>query len=126
MDSTTKAEDVLAVFKELSAVQGQIETIKGQMKYYRESAAMSFISVTLEQEWISQPLETGTWKPEGVLKSIAEAWVGTYHVVATLAMWGGIYCLPILLVLGIVGGLLYTVARLTVRRQRRGQKPPAE
>ncbi len=124
MDSTTKAEDVLAVFKELSSVQGQIEIIKGQMKYYSDSAAMSLISVSIEQEWISQPIETGSWKPEGVLKSIAEAWVGTYHVVATLAMWGGIYCLPILLVLGIVGGLLYAAGRLFLRRQRRAPKPP--
>ncbi len=125
MDTTTKAEDVLAIYKEIASVQGQIETLKGQIKYYHDSAAMSLISVTLEQEWTSQPLETGSWKPEGVLKSIAEAWVGTYQVVATLALWGGIYCLPIVLVLGVLGGLLYFGVRMLTRRRRRGQRPPA-
>ncbi len=50
MDSATKTQDVLTVYKELASVQGQIESIKGQMKYYSESAAMSLVTVTLEQE----------------------------------------------------------------------------
>jgi hypothetical protein len=121
MDSGTKTEEVLAVYKELANVQGQIEVIQGQIKYYTESAAMSLISVTLEQDLGSQPIDTGTWKPEGVLKSIAEAWVATYQIVATLALWGGIYCLPIALVFGLVLGLLW----FGVRRFRKGKAAPA-
>jgi len=125
MDSATKTQDVLTVYKELSSVQGQIETIKGQMKYYSESAAMSLVTVSLEQDVASQPIETGSWKPAGVLKSIAEAWVGTYQVVATLALWGGIYCLPILLVLGILGGLMYLAVRRVRRSMRKAPESPA-
>jgi hypothetical protein len=118
MDSGTKTEDVLAVYKELASVQGQIEVIQGQIKYYSESAAMSLISVSLEQDVASQPIETGSWQPQGVLKNIAEAWVATYQFVATLALWGGIYCLPIVLVLGLVVGFFWVI----VRRLRRGRK----
>jgi hypothetical protein len=125
MDSAIKTEDVLTVYKELASVQGQIETIKGQMKYYTESAAMSLVSVTLEQEWIAQPIETGGWKPEGVLKSIAEAWVGTYQVAATLLLWGGIYCLPIVLVLGLIGGLVFLAIRRITRPAAKANKTPA-
>jgi hypothetical protein len=124
MDSATQTKDVLVVYQELASVQGQIETIKGQMKYYTESAAMSLISVTLEQEWISQPIETGGWKPEGVLKSIQEAWVGTYQVVATLALWGSIYCLPIVVVLGLIVGLILLVVRGLTRSARKAKKAP--
>ena len=79
---------------------------------------MSLISVSLEQDVASQPIETGSWQPQGVLKSIAEAWVATYQIVATLALWGGIYCLPIVLVLGLVVGFVWFI----VRRLRRGRK----
>jgi Domain of unknown function (DUF4349) len=125
MDGATKTEDVLTVYQTLASVQGQIETIKGQMKYYTESAAMSLITVTLEQEWISQPIETGGWKPEGVLKSITEAWVATAQVAASLAMWGGIFCLPIILVVGFFIGLIVIVVRRLTRATRKAKTPPA-
>jgi hypothetical protein len=124
MDSTVKSEDVLAVYKELASVQGQIETIKGQMKYYSESAAMSLISVTLEQEWVSQPIETGGWEAKGVFKGIAEAWVAAYQVGVTLLMWLGGFCLPVGLIVSLP---LFVVVRLGLRWYRRGKakKTPA-
>jgi hypothetical protein len=125
MDGATKTEDVLAVYQQLASVQGQIETIKGQMKYYTDSARMSLISVTLEQDQLTQPIDTGGWKPAGVLKSIQEAWVGTYQVVATLVLWGTIYCLPIVLVLGLLGGLIYLVGRSVTRSARKAKKAPS-
>jgi hypothetical protein len=124
MDSATKTDDVLTVYQQLASVQGQIETIKGQMKYYSESAAMSLITVTLEQEWVSQPIQSGSWQPQGVLKSIAEAWVGTYQVAATVLLWGSIYCLPIIVVIGLIGGLLYLVMRRIMGATRKSKKAP--
>ena len=125
MDSAVKTEDVLTVYKELASVQGQIETIKGQMKYYTESAAMSLVTVSLEQDRLSQPIETGGWKPQGVLKSIAEAWVGTYQVVATLALWGAIYCLPIVVVIGAIVVLVLVAVRRVRRATRKAKETPA-
>ncbi len=118
MDSTVKSEDVLAVYKELASVQGQIETIKGQMKYYTESAAMSLVSVSLEQEWVSQPIETGGWEAQGVFKGIQQAWVAAYQVGVTLLMWLGAFCLPVALIVGVP---LFIVVRLGFRWYRRGQ-----
>jgi len=40
MDGAVKTEDVLAVYNELVAVQGQIEVIKGQMQYFEQSARL--------------------------------------------------------------------------------------
>src|SRR5574342_1067696 len=59
MDSATKTEDVLAVYNQLVAIRGRIEQVKGQMKYYQESAALSLISIDLEPDALSQPLEVG-------------------------------------------------------------------
>ena len=47
MDGAVKTEDVLAVYNELVAVQGQIEVIKGQMQYFEQSARLSAVSIQL-------------------------------------------------------------------------------
>ena len=47
MASATKTEDVMNVFNQLTQVREQIEVIKGQIKYYEESAALSAINVQI-------------------------------------------------------------------------------
>jgi hypothetical protein len=47
MDSAVRTEDVLSVYSQLVSVREQIELIKGQMKYYEQSAALSSISIQL-------------------------------------------------------------------------------
>ena len=47
MASATKTEDVLNVFNQLTQIRGEIEVIKGQMKYYEESSNFSAINVEL-------------------------------------------------------------------------------
>ena len=41
MEQTEKSEDVLAVFKEITAIRGQIDQIKGRMKFLSQSAALA-------------------------------------------------------------------------------------
>jgi flagellar basal body-associated protein FliL len=60
MDQATRAEDVLAIYLQVQQVQTEIEQLKGQIKYYEESAAMSSISVRLIAEK-AQPIEIGPW-----------------------------------------------------------------
>jgi hypothetical protein len=47
--TTENVSDILEVQRELSQVTGEIEQIKGRMQYLEQSAALSFISVSLEQ-----------------------------------------------------------------------------
>lgn len=116
MDGAVKTEDVLNVYNELVAVRGQIEQVKGQMKYYRESAAMSLISINLIPDALSQPLEVGGWKPEGVAKEAVEALVRALQEIATAAIWLGVYVLPLALLFGVPG---YLLVRFALRRMRK-------
>ncbi|MBE0696557.1 MAG: DUF4349 domain-containing protein, partial [Anaerolineaceae bacterium] len=68
MASATKTEDVLAIFQQLTQVRQQIEVLKGQIQYYKESAALSAITVQIQAQAAVQPLEVGGWKPVGVAK----------------------------------------------------------
>jgi hypothetical protein len=116
MDSATKTEEVLAVFNQLTYIREQIEQVKGQMKYYSESAAMSAVTVQLIPDVLAQPIEVGGWKPQGIAKEAIEALVRAFQGLATGLIWIGLYALPLLLILGLP---LYLVARLIARRVRK-------
>jgi hypothetical protein len=71
MDEAYKTEDVLMVYEELTRRTEEAEVIRGQIKYYEESAAYSKISVTLTQFEEEEPIEPVTvegWRPGKVLR----------------------------------------------------------
>jgi hypothetical protein len=121
MDSATKTEDVLAVYNQLVAIRGQIEQVKGQMQYYREAAALSLISIDLIPDALSQPIEIGGWKPQGIAKDAIEALVVVLQFLGSLAIYGVLFCLPLGLLFGIPG---YFLVRFGLRRFRKA-KPAA-
>jgi len=127
MESATKTEDVLSVYNELVRVREQIEVIKGQIKYYEQSAALSAISVELRANESVQPLTIGSWEPQGVAKQAVRALINTLKALATVVIWLIILVAPVLLVLFIVFGipLILIVRAIRSRRRRQaGQMPP--
>ena len=121
MAEAKRTEDVLNVFNQLTSIRGQIEQVKGQMQYYSEAAAMSYIGVSLLPDALSQPIEVGGWEAEGVAKEGVEALISALQDLASALIWIGIYLLP----LGLLCGTpLFFIGRLAWRRMRR-PKPPA-
>lgn len=90
MASANKTEDVLDVFNELTRVREQIEIIKGQIKYFEESARLSAISVELIPNEVVQPITIGGWQPVGVIKdsiqTLIRALQGLVDIVIRLAL----------------------------------------
>ena len=121
MDGATKTEDVLAVYNQLVYIRDQIEQVKGQMQYYRESAALSLITVDLIPDALSRPLEIGGWRPEGVAKDALESLLRSLQVIANVVIWSVIYLLP----LGLVCGLpVFLGARFVARKLLRPRSTP--
>jgi hypothetical protein len=102
MGSATKTEDVLSVYNQLVQVREQIEVIKGQMKYYEESAAMSAISVDLTANAAVQPLTIGGWQPVGTARNAVQALINTLKTLGSLVIWILLYIVPVLLVLFVI------------------------
>jgi hypothetical protein len=131
MKSATKTEDVMAVYDKLVQIRGQIDVIKGQIKYYDQAAALSAISVELIADAAVQPIEIGGWQPSGVLKDAVEALVKTMQGLVNALIWIVIYVLPVLLALFLIFVLpIYLIVR-GIRRRGRAKKaivtpPPAE
>ncbi len=66
MDEAKKTEDALNVFNQIIYYQEQIEILKGQIKYYRETAAMSAITLNLTERPAVVPVTIAGWQPGGV------------------------------------------------------------
>lgn len=99
MEQAYETEDVLVVYNRLVEVQGQIELIKGQMKYFEQSAALSAISINIQANEAVQPLKIGNWQPVGVAKRAIQALINTLQFLADLLIWVALYILPIALIL---------------------------
>ena len=129
MQEARRTEDVLSVYNQLVQVREQIEVIKGQIKYYDESAKLSAISVELIASAAEQAITIGGWEPVGVVKSAIQALIRALQVIVNIAIWLVLFALPVLVVIVlpvylIVRGLLRWRARRKARRAAQVPSPP--
>lgn len=114
MASATKTEDVMSVFNQLTYIREQIEVLKGQIKYYEESAALSAITVQILAQEAVAPLSIGGWKPVGVARDALQALINALKFLANLLIWVVIFLLPIALLVGLP---IYLIVRGVRRRK---------
>jgi hypothetical protein len=119
MASATKTEDVLSVYSQLVSVREQIELIKGQMKYYEQSAALSSISIQLIANAAVQPITIAGWQPTGVAKEALQSLIHTLQALADFGIRLVILYVPTLLVIFIPIGLVVWGIIALVRRARK-------
>jgi hypothetical protein len=119
MGSAVKTEDVLMVYNQLSQIREQIEVIKGQIQYYKESSDLSSISILLQATASVQPLEIGGWQPVGVARDAVQALINGLQVLGSVAIWLVLFALPIALLIYLPLRLLWVL----LRRNRKTNKP---
>ena len=116
MDTAEDAEDVRAIFADLQTVQTEIEVLKGQIKYYEESAALSAISVRLIAEEGTQPISIGPWRPEGAAKQAVENLVRFFQNFVEFLIQFVIFLLPSLILMAIPVYGAFVAGRAIYRR----------
>jgi hypothetical protein len=116
LDEAQRAEDVLAIYLQVQTVQTEIEVLKGQIKYYEESAALSAISVRLIAEEGTQNIEIGPWKPAGAVKDAIQDLIFFLQNFAEFLIRFVILILPSLILIGIPLYLVYLGGRALYRR----------
>lgn len=122
LDDTRNVKDALSVSNELSRVEGDIESLKGRMKYLKESSAFSSVNIDFTPDILAQPLEVGGWQPQGVVRSAIESLIGALQTLADILIWFAIFVLPLLLLIGLPAVLLIRWFR--GRRARRKTAVP--
>jgi len=127
MEKAEKTEDVLAVYQQLQQVQSEIEVLKGQIKYYEQSAALSAITVNLLAEETIQPIEIGGWKPQGVARDAIQQLIYFLQGFVNFLIRFFLYFLPVLILVGASLYVAFLGMRGLYRKARRPKvkSPPA-
>ncbi len=122
-EKTQKAEDVLAIYRELTTIRGEIERVKGRMQYLSGMTALATISVDLIPDVLAKPVVEPGWRPLEILRNAGRALVSTLQGLGTAIIWLLIYIVPVLLVIAIPIVALVLLIRGLVRRrtQQTGQ-----
>jgi Domain of unknown function (DUF4349) len=119
LDKAEKTEDVLAVYTQLQMIQTEIESLKGQIKYYEQSASLSSISIRLIAEAGTQPIAIGPWRPEGAAKQAVEDLVYFFQNFVEFLIRLVIFILPALILIAIPLFILFIAGRALFRRFRK-------
>lgn len=126
MASATRTEDVLSVFNQLTQIREQIEVIKGQMKYFEESAAMSAVNIRILSQESVAPLTIGGWHPDGVARDALQALINALKFLVNVIIWCVLFLLPIVLVIVIPLRLLWVgIRRWRAKRKSKNNIPPS-
>jgi len=108
LDETKKAEDWLVAFNRLTEIRGQIEVLKGQIKYYDESASFSAISINLQAQAAVKPITVGKWEPKGVALEAIQRLIKTMRRIYEGLLRFILFTLPVLLTyIILIGGPIW-------------------
>jgi hypothetical protein len=119
LENATDTQDVLDVFNQLTAIREQIELVKGQMKYYEESAALSAININVIAEATVQPLEIAGWKPAGVARDAIQGLINFLQGFADFFIRFFLRDLWIILLVLLPFYVLFLIGRAVFRRIRK-------
>ncbi|HEY7828501.1 MAG TPA: DUF4349 domain-containing protein [Candidatus Limnocylindrales bacterium] len=112
MGQATKIADILAVEGQLSDVQGQIEQLSTQQAHLKDQAALATLSVSFALPPTEAVVQTSRgWDPGAQLDQASAALLGMGQAVASTGIWLIVVGIPVALVILIVGGLAWFVAR---------------
>jgi hypothetical protein len=94
-ERTGKAEDILAVHRELTSIRGQIEQLKGRMQYLERTSVMAAVTIELIPDVLARPIASSGWRPSETVAGAFRALVQTLRFVADAAIWIVLYVLPV-------------------------------
>lgn len=116
LDQANETEDVLAVYSQLQIIQSEIEVLKGQIKYYDESVALSAVSVRLIAEETVQPVEIGSWKLDGAANEAIQDLISFTQGFTRFLIRFVLYTLPSLILIAIPLYAIFLGGRALFRR----------
>lgn len=92
LDSASEVQDLLSVQRELTNLQGQIDSLKGRALYLEQSAKLSRISVYLSTDELALPYSPDqVWRPQVVFKTAVRSLVGTLRQGLNGLIWMAVY-----------------------------------
>jgi len=110
LSKATQIQDILAVQRELTNVRSDIERLQGRMKYLKQSADLSTITVNFSTDPSVLPAyeKTPQWRPWAEVKSAARALLEMGKGLVNTLIWLAIF-IPVWALVGLVIWLIYKI-----------------
>ncbi|MGI5841136.1 MAG: DUF4349 domain-containing protein [Patescibacteria group bacterium] len=106
LENAVAVSDLLNVQRELVNLQSQIDDLKGQQEFYKQSANLSRINIYLSTDELALPYTPDkAWRPSVIFKNSVRSLLGTFRSVGSAAIWLFVYTpiwVPILAVVYLV------------------------
>jgi uncharacterized protein DUF4349 len=120
-EKSNKAEDVLAVYRELTNIRTQIEQIKGQMNLIDRTTSLATITVQLTPHDEVQILDPETWAPNRTAAQALHNLVRALQWLADVAITLVLLILPLLIVLALPFVILVYLVRIIMHRRAKNK-----
>jgi hypothetical protein len=102
LSKATQVNDLLNVQQQLTNLQQQIDSVKGQQQYFSQSAKLSLINVDLSTDDLALPYApSNEWRPAVVFKEAVRSLVGSFRSVGNILIWAVVYS-PLLVPVGLL------------------------
>jgi hypothetical protein len=115
MENADTTEDVINIFRELTSIREEIEVLQGQIKYYRESASLSAISVYIQAKEALEPITIAGWQPGLEAQKALQALVEGGKALVNILIWLAIFVLPLAAVIGLP---IYFIVKAARKRKQ--------
>lgn len=122
-EKSGKAEDLLAVYNQLTEVRGQIEQIKGQQQYLENTSSLATFTLELIPHEEVTVVEEG-WNPGSTVRTALRSLVQALQAIADVAIYVILFFLPVIILLVLPFVVIFWIAR-RIWRRRTPQKPAA-
>jgi len=122
----TRISDVLEVEARLTDVRGQIEQLTAALEDLNDRASYATLTAYFSSPVVAVEAARNDWEPANAVDEAAASLISILQAVATVGIWFLIVWLPILFVLGLIGGTGVWFARRAGigRRGGPGLPPP--
>jgi len=110
-------EDIMTIYRELTDIQSQIESLQGQLNRLDKLVALSTIDVRLQPDVLNQPI-TSSWRPLETLRRSFEILINALQGLIDIFIFIFVVMLPVLLILAIPVLVLFLIVRWLVRRRK--------
>lgn len=125
-ERTGKAEDILAVYNQLTQVRGEIEQIKGRQKYLENTSTLATYTVQLVP--IEEVVVEGKpgWDPGRVFGESLDGLIGSLQALVELTIRFTIGVLPVLILLFLPFIVLFLIVRFFWKKRQPKKLAPAK
>ncbi len=110
------SEDIMAVYRTLTEVRGEIETLRGRKNMWDNLISLSTIVVTLTPDSANLPVVEEGWRPSGVARDAQRALVVAVQGLGNVLIWFAMFFLPLLILALIPIGIFIWVLRWVFRK----------